>query len=75
MDAPKAHPDIAIIRYPGDRLKNGSCRGVFVSMVHTCAMKKFDTSDRAKGAVNRFTQDNFIETVDFDYLEIQVIEE
>ena len=23
----------------------------------------------------RFTQDNFIETVDFDYLEIQVIEE
>jgi hypothetical protein len=26
----------------------------FVSMVHTCAMKKFDTSDRAKGAVNRF---------------------
>jgi len=54
MDAPKAHPDIAIIRYPGDRLKNGSCRGAFVSMVHTCAMKKFDASDRAKGAVNRF---------------------
>lgn len=23
----------------------------------------------------RFTQDNFIETIDFDYLEIQVIEE
>jgi len=51
MDAPKAHPDIAIIRYPGDRLKNGSCRGAFVSMVHTCAMKKFGASDRAKGAV------------------------
>ena len=26
-------------------------------------------------AKTRFTQDNFIETIDFDYLEIQIIEE
>lgn len=33
-------------------------------------VKNFQRHDKA-----RFTQDNFIETIDFDYLEIQVIEE
>ena len=31
--------------------------------------------DFQKHAKTRFTQDNFIESIDFDYLEIQVIEE
>ena len=33
-------------------------------------VEEFRRHDKA-----RFTQDNFIETVEFDYLEIQVIEE
>ncbi|MCM1569620.1 MAG: hypothetical protein NC081_09265 [Roseburia sp.] len=33
-------------------------------------VREFKRHDKA-----RFTQDNFIETIDFDYLEIQVIEE
>jgi len=32
-------------------------------------------SDFKKHDKTRFTQDNFIDTIDFDYLEIQVIEE
>lgn len=32
-------------------------------------------SDFKRFAKTRFYQDNFIETIDFDYLEIQVIEE
>ncbi len=32
-------------------------------------------SDFQSHAKNRFTQDSFIETVGFDYLEIQIIEE
>lgn len=32
-------------------------------------------SDFQRFAKARFTQDNFMETIDFDYLEIQVIEE
>ncbi|MCH5344785.1 MAG: hypothetical protein J1E64_12165 [Acetatifactor sp.] len=32
-------------------------------------------SDFKRYSKTRFTQDNFIETIDFDYLEIQVIEE
>ncbi|MCI8416210.1 MAG: hypothetical protein HFI33_01705 [Lachnospiraceae bacterium] len=31
--------------------------------------------DFQKHAKARFTQDNFIETIDFDYLEIQIIQE
>ncbi|MCI8853242.1 MAG: hypothetical protein HFI31_16270 [Lachnospiraceae bacterium] len=31
--------------------------------------------DFKKHAKTRFTQDNFIESIDFDYLEIQIIEE
>ncbi len=31
--------------------------------------------DFKKHSKTRFTQDNFIESIDFDYLEIQVIEE
>ena len=33
-------------------------------------IKEFQRRDKT-----RFTQDNFIETIDFDYLEIHVIEE
>ena len=33
-------------------------------------IKEFKRHDKA-----RFTQDNFVESIDFDYLEIQVIEE
>lgn len=32
-------------------------------------------ADFKKLAKTRFTSDNFIETIDFDYLEIQIIEE
>lgn len=32
-------------------------------------------SDFKRYSKTRFTQDNFIESIDFDYLEIQVIEE
>ena len=32
-------------------------------------------SDFKRHSKTRFTQDNFIESIDFDYLEIQVIEE
>lgn len=32
-------------------------------------------SDFRRFAKTRFTQDNFMETIDFDYLEIQVLEE
>lgn len=32
-------------------------------------------SEFKRHAKARFTQDNFIETIDFDYLEIQIIEE
>lgn len=31
--------------------------------------------DFKRNSKTRFTQDNFIETIDFDYLEIQIIEE
>ena len=41
---------------------------VFDSLDST--VKEFKYHDKA-----RFTQDNFIESVDFDFLEIQVIEE
>ena len=45
-----------------------------VDLAHTIWLDKtveeFRRHDKA-----RFTQDNFIETVEFDYLEIQVIEE
>ncbi|MDO4277866.1 MAG: hypothetical protein Q4C69_03450 [Lachnoclostridium edouardi] len=34
-----------------------------------------NVSDFQRHAKTRFTQDNFIEHLDFDYLEIQVIEE
>ncbi len=36
---------------------------------------KKDISDFKRHNKARFTQDNFIETIEFDYLEIQVIEE
>lgn len=32
-------------------------------------------TDFKRHAKTRFTQDNFVESIDFDYLEIQVIEE
>lgn len=32
-------------------------------------------ADFKQHSKTRFTQDNFIETIDFDYLEIQIIEE
>ena len=32
-------------------------------------------SDFKRHAITRFTQDSFIEAIDFDYLEIQIIEE
>lgn len=32
-------------------------------------------SDFKRNSKTRFTQDNFIESIEFDYLEIQVIEE
>ncbi len=32
-------------------------------------------SDFKKSSKTRFTQDNFIEDIDFDYLEFQIIEE
>ncbi len=34
-----------------------------------------NVNDFKRTAVTRFTQDSFVETVDFDYLEIRVIEE
>lgn len=36
---------------------------------------KANQNEFLRRASTRFTQDNFVETIDFDYLEIQVLEE
>lgn len=36
---------------------------------------KANQNEFLRRACTRFTQDNFVETIDFDYLEIQVLEE
>lgn len=69
-----------VIEYPGDDTRTHK---VFRALDEVCY--RFDLSkpiwldatiqDFKRHDKARFTQDNFIETIDFDYLEIHVIEE
>ena len=46
------HPDIAIIRYPGNCLEMAAAGVFFVPGMGTRMVRKFATSDRTKGAVS-----------------------
>lgn len=66
-----------------DNSENTRTRKVFHALEEAC--KKFDLGvpiwldlnieDFRRRAKTRFTQDSFIETIDFDFLELQVLEE
>jgi hypothetical protein len=66
-----------------DELQTTRTKKIFEAIEEVCAV--FDLSkpiwlettilDFKRHAKTRFTQDNFIEPIDFDYLEIHVIEE
>lgn len=54
------------------RALNDACKAFDLSVP---IWLKINVEDFQRHAKTRFTQDSFIENIDFDYLEVQVIEE